>query len=70
MKVITTATVRVGQAPDSKVSADQKKPVYLPPGEHDLDEAVAKDLRAKGYAITPAAKAARDASAKDADKRP
>jgi hypothetical protein len=52
MKVITSVTVRV------KGKGDEHE--YLAPGEHDLDDAVAKGLLKDGHAKTPAA-AAKDA---------
>lgn len=52
MKIITSVTVRVKGKDDDHE--------YLSPGEHDLPDAVAKDLLKKGHAKTPA-QAAKDA---------
>lgn len=56
MKVITSTTVRL----KGKEGHD-----HYAPGEHDFDDAIAKDLLKRGHAVTPAAKAKADAEAKD-----
>jgi hypothetical protein len=54
MKIVTSVTVRVKGKDGHE---------YLAPGEHDLADAIAKELIEKGHAKTPA-KAAEDAKPK------
>jgi hypothetical protein len=61
MKIETKTTIRVGAGKEAK---------YLPPGEHDVDDAVAKDLIKRGKAVA-IAKAGRQAeSDKDDGRKP
>lgn len=67
MKIETKTTVRIGKHPDVK---------YLPPGEHDVDDAVGADLVKRGKAVAVGATSAPPAPeppappAKDDGKKP
>lgn len=53
MKVITSVTVRTGKTV-KKGDRDVLQFIELPPGEHDLDDKLARGLVARGQAVTPA----------------